>query len=66
MTKHLADLCKREGLPFVDVFRRVSSGEVAVSFRGLNSAGHWSPDGHAEVAAVLAEAVIPESVALAR
>jgi len=54
VTRHLAALCAREGVPFVDVFEDIRSGAVRVSWRGRNSAGHWSPAGHAEFARVLA------------
>lgn len=55
---HLAEFCAREGKPFVDVFRRVNSGEVEIAWGGRNSAGHWSPAGHAEFAHVLVPEVI--------
>lgn len=63
VTRHLMALCAREGALFVDVFTDVGSGAVDVRWRGRNSAGHWSREGHAEFARVLGKAVAPLVVA---
>ena len=56
-TRYVAELCDHRQVQFVDVFARVSSGEVEVSMAGRNSAGHWSPEGHAEIGETLAIAI---------
>jgi lysophospholipase L1-like esterase len=57
VARRARSLCEQRGVAFVDVFRRIAAQEVEVAWRGRNSAGHWSPEGHAEVASVLADAV---------
>jgi lysophospholipase L1-like esterase len=63
IARHTRALCERLGVPFVDGFRRIAAGEVDVAWRGENSAGHWSPEGHAEIATVLADSVAWEDMA---
>ncbi len=50
--------CERAGARFVDVFSGRTWADVRDVFRGRNSAGHWSPDGHRAVARALAPAVV--------
>jgi lysophospholipase L1-like esterase len=53
-TRYVMELCRDRQAPFVDGFARVTSGESEVSMAGHTSAGHWSPEGHAEIGEVLA------------
>jgi lysophospholipase L1-like esterase len=56
-TRYVIELCRNLQVKFVDVFARVTSGEADVSMAGRNSAGHWSPEGHAEIGDVLSASI---------
>ena len=53
---HFANRCARLGQPFVDAVARTTL--ASEELLGRNSAGHWSPEGHREVARALARTVV--------